>query len=63
MALHLNILEAAPATTPQSKKFLTGGKTISELESEMHFFAQNLEFEKAAELRDEIRLMKEKLKK
>ncbi|HEV2614302.1 MAG TPA: excinuclease ABC subunit UvrB [Gammaproteobacteria bacterium] len=61
-AIH-DILEAAPATTPQSKKFLSGGKTISELEAEMHFFAQNLEFEKAAELRDEIRVLKQKNKK
>lgn len=61
-AIH-DILEAAPATTPQSKKFLSGGKTISELEAEMHFYAQNLEFEKAAELRDEIRILKQKNKK
>ncbi len=61
-AIH-DILEAAPATTPQSKKFLTQGKSIKDLEAEMHFYAQNLEFEKAAELRDEIRLLREKAKK
>ncbi|MDX2165228.1 MAG: excinuclease ABC subunit UvrB [Gammaproteobacteria bacterium] len=58
-AIH-DILEAAPSILPQSKKFLSDGKTIKELEAEMHFYAQNLEFEKAAELRDEIRVMKQK---
>lgn len=61
-AIH-DILEAAPSILPQSKKFLSGGKTIKELEAEMHFYAQNLEFEKAAEIRDEIRVMKQKTKK
>ncbi len=58
-AIH-DILEAAPSILPQSKKFLSGGKTITELEAEMHFYAQNLEFEKAAEIRDEIRVMKQR---
>ncbi len=38
------------------------GRFISELESQMDFASQNLEFEKAAELRDEIEEIKEKYK-
>jgi excinuclease ABC subunit B len=70
-----DILEAAPSTTPQSQGFLRAQeplknmlrlskadreKRIIELEAQMHFHAQQLEFEKAAELRDEIRILKEK---
>jgi len=60
-AIH-DILETAPSILPQSKKFLSSGKTITELEAEMHFYAQNLEFEKAAEIRDEIRVLRQKNK-
>lgn len=71
-----DILEAAPSTTPQSKSFLSASKPIKlskklskaealkkipELEAQMHFYAQELEFEKAAELRDEIQLLRSKL--
>lgn len=74
-AIH-DILEVAPVTTPQSQSFLRAkepikkllklnpaeiAKRIIELEAQMHFHAQQLEFEKAAELRDEIRVLKERL--
>jgi len=74
-AIH-DILEAAPVTTPQSQSFLRAAEPLKkllklspkeisqkiiELEARMHFHAQQLEFEKAAELRDEIRVLKEKL--
>lgn len=74
-AIH-DILEVAPVTTPQSQSFLRAAeplkkmlklspieisKRMIELEARMHFHAQQLEFEKAAELRDEIRVLKEKL--
>jgi excinuclease ABC subunit B len=70
-----DILEAAPSVLPQSEGFLKAKepvknigrlsrkeklKRITELEAQMHFHAQQLEFEKAAELRDEIRVLKEK---
>ena len=38
------------------------GRFISELESQMDLASQNLEFEKAADLRDEIEEIKEKYK-
>lgn len=74
-AIH-DILEVAPVTTPQSQSFLRAAeplkkmlklspieisKRMIELEARMHFHAQQLEFEKAAELRDEIRVLREKL--
>ncbi|MGQ0528346.1 MAG: helicase-related protein, partial [Panacagrimonas sp.] len=37
------------------------GKKIAKLEKEMRLAAQNLEFEKAAKLRDEVRLLREQL--
>ena len=37
------------------------GKKISKLEKEMRQAAQNLEFEKAAKLRDEVRSLREQL--
>lgn len=67
-AIH-DILEVAPATTPQSDQFLatpvfklgqSKTKNIQLLEKQMHYYADLLEFEKAAEIRDQIRLLKEK---
>jgi excinuclease ABC subunit B len=76
-AIH-DILEVAPATTPHSKSFLQGAEPvknyrqlnkeelkhrIQDLEAQMHFHAQQLEFEKAAEIRDEVRVLREWLDK
>jgi excinuclease ABC subunit B len=67
-AIH-DILEIAPASTPQSDKFLKEGmpklgknntKNIQALEKQMHYFAELLEFEKAAEIRDQIRLLEDR---
>lgn len=38
------------------------GKTIKQLEKQMHDYAQNLEFERAAKARDELLMLTEKLK-
>ena len=35
------------------------GKKLKQLEDEMYQFAKNLEFEKAASVRDEIKLLQE----
>lgn len=73
-AIH-DILEAAPSTTPQSERFLHAAeqrgtyarlspkdiaKQIKVLEAKMHAHAKNLEFEAAAEVRDELRVLQEK---
>jgi len=67
-AIH-DILEIAPATTPQSDKFLKEGfnklgknvsKNIQLLEKQMHYYAELLEFEKAAEIRDQIRILQDR---
>ena len=63
-AIH-DILEAAPVTTPQSTKFLTldpdkKSTDIPQLEAQMHLYAHELEFEKAAQLRDQINALKAK---
>lgn len=66
-----DILEIAPVTTPQSTRFLATSlldnnqsnnrkntPTIAELEAKMLFYAEQLEFEKAAKLRDQLKLLK-----
>ena len=70
-AIH-DILEAAPAAVPQSKRFLEVNKKLAankdlsssalmqqmkKLEKQMHLHAKNLEFELAAQVRDEIKAL------
>ncbi|PIQ96386.1 MAG: excinuclease ABC subunit B [Nitrospinae bacterium CG11_big_fil_rev_8_21_14_0_20_56_8] len=52
-----------PLVTEEEEEYLSGGnllKTIERLEQQMYTHARNLEFEKAAELRDKVRKLRGK---
>jgi len=56
-------LDLAPLVQEEEEDYLPGGNRIElagKLEKQMHEPARNLDFEKAAELRDRIRFLKEK---